>query len=110
MKQRIAYTVFALLILGIAGIAWAAQPAADQAEQVVATTPDAAPAPNTGDLIPSDLDLLLAQPTATGACCWADCRTERNTCLDGCPPVGDPGWEACFDGCNNTYIACTNNC
>ncbi len=120
MKLRFAYALLALLVLGAASVAWAAQPSTDQATGQAEVNAPAADAPTVtapattpgegGEIIPAELPGLFQQPVETDACCWADCRTYRNECLALCPALGEPDPTGCRDQCYSEFDTCTQSC
>jgi hypothetical protein len=100
-----------LLILGIAGIAWAGQTAvqAPQNPTPEATVQDQAPEatlPAEGDELGEiTLEGLFQDPVKVDACCFADCLSQRDACLTACG-----GDQACRDECQAEYQACKSHC
>lgn len=100
-----------LLILGIAGIAWAGQSAvqAPQNPTPEATVQDQAseatlPAAD-GVLDEITLEGLFQEPVEVDACCFVECRNQREACLLACG-----GDSACRAECNVEYEACKSHC
>lgn len=102
--MKTARILLALLVLTVAGVAWAAQPAP-------ATSPEAPAAPNAELNAPAqngalvNIDGLFIEPAETGACCRANCLEERVACNDAC--AGEPG---CFSACYDQYLSCVSFC
>jgi hypothetical protein len=107
MKLRIAYILVVLLVAGAAGIAWASQGAATPSP---AQTPEVGSPAEDGGIVAPELDELFIDPTDLGACCFAECYEQRSECLAGCPPISDPGWEACINNCGQQFNDCRANC
>lgn len=100
MKKTIVSTLALLAVLSIAGITFAAQPAAPIEEPVVATT-----APATGDTAAPDLlNEIFQEPVEVVDCCKAECYDEWSACVAGC------GSTACKDACGDARAACIAAC
>lgn len=105
-KTRI--LVLVLLILGVASITWAAQPAvnAPAVDQPSSDAPAVDVPSNNAPIVPAEIDGLFVQPTETGACCRADCFSQKYACLEACGYLNDP----CREQCRIEYDACILNC
>lgn len=113
MKKTLTSTLaLALLVLGIAGFAWAAQPAAETPDAaVLQQAPEQAPA----EVVPGQeeeiaLEELFQDPAEVGACCVAECWEQKSACWESCPPYGDPGYMTCRNNCQAEYEACRSHC
>lgn len=102
-KALASMLALAFLALGLAGFAWSG-PSPVQAE------PQSPPAAPGGDPEANLLELFPEPVEATGACCYADCKTEQYACKDACPPIGTPEGEACREQCNSDFLACKSHC
>lgn len=105
-KALASMLALAFLALGLAGIAWSGQ----SPVQGVQAEPQAPPAAPEGDLEANLLELFPEPVETTGACCYADCKTEQYACKDACPPIGTPEGEACREQCNSDFLACKSHC
>lgn len=100
-----------LLVLGVAGIAWAGQ-ATVQAPQEVAEAPAPEEAPAVSPSEPAgapaeiSLDDLFQEPIEVDYCCTIDCREERISCSGACAP----GDSACQAACWAQYDNCLTYC
>ncbi len=118
MRKTLAPTLaLTLVVLALAGMAWAGQTAAQVArEQAVDEGPALRPAPRTN--LPSggkDLDAklpskLIQDPMEMDACCFAECYSARWACNDACPPFSTPEGEACRHQCYQDWLACKSHC
>jgi len=117
MKKSLASTLtLTLLVLGIAGIAWAGQAATPTPREPAAEKPLAEPAPGAdlaADEVEPDaitLEALFQDPAEMGPCCFADCIDQHNACRAECWPLSDPERQICLDNCNSQFNACKSNC
>ena len=116
MKKPLASTLtLTLLVLGIAGIAWAGQAATPTPKVPTAEKPLAEPAPG-ADLASEEaepdaitLEDLFQDPAEMGACCWAECMDQFNACRAECWPLNDPERQICLDNCSAQKNACLSN-
>jgi hypothetical protein len=106
-----------LLALALGGIAWAGQTAVQASRATVAEAPAAAQAPEVAGPATVDeeaaklLGELYQEPVeTTGACCYADCKSEQAACHDACPPFSDPEGPACREQCNIAFQECKSHC
>lgn len=111
MKLAPIRILFALVLVTAAGVAFAAQPAAGTTEEQAAPEAEVT-APAQDEALPIEVEGLFldADDQAYGPCCFVECNDEKNRCLDQCPPIGDPGYNACFTQCWSDYEDCTNAC
>lgn len=115
MKKTLMLSLVTVLALGVAGITWAAYPAADEAAAPAAKALVAEDAPSAIETfevenaaLAADLDALFEAPVQVANCCLADCYEERAACWDAC--VGHPDYSACRDQCSAEYDACRAFC
>lgn len=102
--MKLARILFALVLITAAGVAFAAQPAADTAEEPAAAEA-LVTAPAQDEVLPSGIEGLFVEPEEAGACCFARCGEERTACTDACGAD-----TACRTACWDEYQECTKDC
>lgn len=112
MKKTLAPTLaLTLLVLGMAGIAWAGPAAVRAPQEPVAETPapdqaaEASLPAEEGELDEITLEGLFQEPVEVGACCKANCMDQWSTCMFGCG-----GDSICNAQCREEKEACEAQC
>lgn len=100
-KALASMLALAFLALGLVGIAWSGQ-------SPVQAEPQAPPAAPEGDPEGNLLELYPEPVEATGACCVADCSSEREDCWVVCSSA--PNIPACREQCSIEYQECRSHC
>lgn len=103
--MKLARILFALVLITAAGMAFAAQPSADTAEEPVAPDAEVTSPTQQEEIVPSQIDGLFVEPVEQDACCRANCLEEKTACQNACS--GEPG---CFDQCWDEYNDCVSFC
>lgn len=102
MKKTL-FSLVAVLVLAIAGVAWASQPAASAPEAPEPAAEATAPAGESGLGDEAAFEGLSPEPVEM--CCRAACFAEYEACLSACG--GDP---VCGQGCSDARQACVQGC
>lgn len=111
MKKSLAPKLaFALLVLGIAGIAWAGQVAVQAPQDPAVDPAPGVDLPAQGAEPDVTLEELFQDPADVGACCFAECFEEFSACRQSCSSLPFPEREACLNQCMAEHEDCTAGC